>query len=133
MNPKAGLIHHLELYVSNLQRSSEFWGWLLAEMGYEKYQQWQDGVSWKLENAYIVLVQTQVRHLDVPYHRSRVGLNHLAFHAQSKSHVDNLTAQLRTRGATILYEDRHPYAGGDDVYAVYFEDPDRIKVELVAP
>ncbi len=27
----------------------------------------------------------------------------------------------------------HPYAGGDDHYAVYFEDPERIKVELVAP
>jgi uncharacterized protein len=33
----------------------------------------------------------------------------------------------------ILYEDRHPHAGGPDCYAVYFEDPDRMKVELDAP
>jgi catechol 2,3-dioxygenase-like lactoylglutathione lyase family enzyme len=33
---------------------------------------------------------------------------------------------------TILYQDRHPHAGGENYYAVFFEDPDRIKVELVA-
>jgi hypothetical protein len=38
---------------------------------------------------------------------------------------------LRRRGTGILYQDRHPHAGGDDNYAVFFEDPDRIKVELV--
>jgi len=30
----------------------------------------------------------------------------------------------------ILYADRHPHAGGPDSYAVFFEDPERIKVEL---
>ncbi|MCF7624758.1 hypothetical protein L3139_24030 [[Brevibacterium] frigoritolerans] len=34
---------------------------------------------------------------------------------------------------SILYADKHPFAGGKDHYAVYFEDPDRMKVELVAP
>jgi hypothetical protein len=32
----------------------------------------------------------------------------------------------------ILYEDRHPYAGGPDHYAVFFEDPMRMKAEVVA-
>jgi hypothetical protein len=43
-----------------------------------------------------------------------------------------MTCELRERGVTILYEDRHPYAGGDDYYAVFFEDPDRMKVEITA-
>jgi catechol 2,3-dioxygenase-like lactoylglutathione lyase family enzyme len=34
--------------------------------------------------------------------------------------------------ATVLYADCHPYAGGPDHYAAYVEDPDGIKVELVA-
>jgi catechol 2,3-dioxygenase-like lactoylglutathione lyase family enzyme len=59
-----------------------------------------------------------------------VGLNHLAFHASSREQVDSVTQQLRERGARILYEDRHPHASGG--HAVFFEDPDRIKVELVA-
>lgn len=81
----------------------------------------------------MVFVQTEERFLDVPYHRSRVGLNHLAFYAESREHVDNITRKLKEKGIKILYEDRHPFAGGKEHYAVFFEDPDRIKVELVAP
>ncbi len=44
-----------------------------------------------------------------------------------------MTEKLRRRKITILYEDRHPYAGGKGYYAVFFEDPDRMKVELIAP
>ncbi|TWM56020.1 hypothetical protein CHCC14814_2001 [Bacillus paralicheniformis] len=44
-----------------------------------------------------------------------------------------MTMKLRERGCRILYEDRHPFAGGSGHYALYTEDPDRIKVELAAP
>ena len=44
-----------------------------------------------------------------------------------------MTEKLRGRQVRILYSEDHPYAGGSDHYAVYFEDPDQIKVELVAP
>ena len=43
-----------------------------------------------------------------------------------------MTMKLRERGCRILYEDRHPFAGGNGHYALYTEDPDRIKVELAA-
>jgi catechol 2,3-dioxygenase-like lactoylglutathione lyase family enzyme len=137
-----GTLHHIELYVSDLPRSREFWEWLLAGLGYAKYQEWLDrasgktaGVSWKLGPTYLVLVQTQARHRASavpPYHRCRPGLNHLAFHVETPAAVDRWTRALRERGAPILYADRHPHAGGPDSYAVFTEDPDRIKVELVA-
>ena len=73
----AGLIHHIELYLSNLERSIKFWDWFLGELGYEVYQDWDEGQSWILGDTYIVLVQTEERFLDVPYHRSRTGLNHV--------------------------------------------------------
>ena len=128
-----GLIHHIELYVSDLKRSVQFWGWFLEQLGYYRYQQWEDGQSWKLGDSYLVFVQAEERFLDVPYHRCRVGLNHLAFHALSRGQVDDITSMLKDRGVPILYADKHPFAGGPDYYAVFFEDPDRIKVELVAP
>jgi catechol 2,3-dioxygenase-like lactoylglutathione lyase family enzyme len=127
------MLHHLEIYVSNLSKSSEFWGWLLTELGYEPYQKWDSGFSWKHGETYIVFVQAEERFLNVPYHRSRVGLNHLAFHAESIVQVNQITTQLREKGVNILYQDKHPFAGGDSHYAVFFEDPDRIKVEVVAP
>jgi len=33
----------------------------------------------------------------------------------------------------LLYSDKYPHAGGQDCYSVYFEDPDRIKIEISAP
>lgn len=128
-----GLIHHIEIYVSDLKKTKEFWGWFLEELGYEAFQEWDSGKSWRLGVSYIVFVQAEERFLDIPYHRCRVGLNHLAFHAGSRSQVDEMTSKLRERGVNILYSNKHPFAGGDEYYAVFFEDPDRIKVELVAP
>lgn len=128
-----GLLHHIEIYVSDLKRTVDFWGWFLEELGYTPFQDWKSGRSWKMDDTYIVFVQTEDRFLDIPYHRCRVGLNHLAFHASSRQHVDEMTSKLKEKGINILYSKKHPFAGGDDHYAVYFEDPDRIKVELVAP
>lgn len=128
-----GVLHHLELYVSDLDRTVEFWGWLLEALGYKLFQKWEKGRSWKLDETYIVFVQTEERFLDIPYHRCRVGLNHLAFHGESRAQIDDLTVRLENRGINVLYKYQHPYAGGNMHYAVYFEDPDRIKVEVVAP
>lgn len=128
-----GLIHHIEIYVSDLTSTIRFWGWLLKELGYESFQSWENGRSWKNGATYIVFVQAEERFMDVPYHRCRVGLNHLAFHAVSRQQVDEMTIKLEQMGVKILYANEHPFAGGEKHYAVYFEDPDRIKVELVAP
>lgn len=126
-----GLIHHVEIYVSNLEKTKEFWGWLLGKFGYKVYQKWDKGISYTLGETYIVFVQTEDSYLDIPYHRRRTGLNHLAFHGEKKI-VDDITKELIDKGFRILYEDKHPYASGKDYYAVFFEDPDRIKVEIVA-
>lgn len=128
-----GLLHHVEIYVSDLERSTSFWSWFLKELGYEPFQKWDKGQSWKLDETYLVFVQTEERFLDIPYHRCRAGLNHLAFHASSRKRVDEMANNLKERGISILYENQHPFAGGNHHYAVYFEDPDRIKVEFVAP
>ncbi|WP_435176257.1 VOC family protein [Halorussus sp. AFM4] len=80
-----------------------------------------------------MIVRAPDEYADEEFHRRHPGLNHLAFHAESRSHVDGMTEQLRERGVAILSEDDHPFAGGPDHYAVYFEAPERVKVELVAP
>lgn len=77
-------------------------------------------------------MQTEEKYLDPAYHRRRVGLNHLAFHARSREQVDAITLRLRERGVTILYQDRPAPTGNSTHHAVFFEDPDRIKVEVVA-
>jgi len=127
-----GQLHHVEMYVKDLAATKQFWGWFLGELGYHVSSEWPDGVSYMLGATYLVFVQVEPEHLDVPYHRKKAGLNHLAFHANDRQFVDDITNQLRQRAINILYEDKHPFAGGPDYYAVFFEDPDRMKVELVA-
>ncbi len=129
----AGKPHHIELYCSNLTKTEEFWSWFLGILGYKQFQKWNGGVSFKLADTYIVFVQAEEKYLSAPFHRCCPGLNHLAFHAASAKQVDEVTAKLRERGIRILYEDKHPHAGGPESYAVFFEDPERIKVELAVP
>ncbi|SDC77240.1 VOC family protein [Shouchella lonarensis] len=127
------MLHHVELNVSNLTASKQFWSPLLSELGYTLFQSWDKGCSWKSGDTYLVFTQTEEKYQHPPYHRRRTGLNHLAFHATSRKQVDDMTRALEEKGINILYKDRHPFAGGSNYYAVFFEDPDRIKVELVAP
>ena len=128
----AGQLHHIELYVSDLERSASFWSWFLTKLGYTEYQRWAAGRSYILGSTYIVLVQVSERHKKT-YNRCNVGLNHLAFQAESQAQVDELTTELQKRGMTILYQDKHKNPKNSQHRAVYFEDPDRMKVELIAP
>lgn len=131
--PVPGGLHHVETYVSDLARADAFWGWLLGRLGWEPFQSWEGGRSWIRGGTYLVFVQAAPDTRGLGFDRRRVGLNHLAFAAPSAGDVDALTAELRARGVRILYEDRHPHAGGPECHAVFFEDPDGIKVEVTAP
>jgi catechol 2,3-dioxygenase-like lactoylglutathione lyase family enzyme len=130
--PNAGLIHHVELWVPELDRAAGSWGWLLTELGYEQFQRWEGGISFRLGPGYIVLERSPDL-LPGEHERRRPGLNHLAFHAASRAQVDALTAAGPGHGWSLLFPDRHPHAGGPDHYAAYLEDTDGYEVELVAP
>lgn len=125
------MLHHVEINVSQLEDAERFYSWLLPELGYSLYQQWEMGFSYKKGETYIVFVQTETKYMQIPFHRSGVGLNHLAFHGTCEL-IDRLTIEMREKGIPILYEDRHPYAGGPGYYAVFFEGPDRLKLEIAA-
>lgn len=125
------MLHHIELYVSDLAKSRDFYTFLLSRLGYTLYQDWEQGFSMKKAEQYIVFVQTPAEFLEAGYHRCRTGLNHLAFHGGSCKQIDRLRKDLLATGVNLLYDDRYPYAGGDDHYAIYFEDPDGVKIEVV--
>jgi catechol 2,3-dioxygenase-like lactoylglutathione lyase family enzyme len=126
-----GSLHHVEINVSNLEVSRSFYTWFLLELGYTLFQTWPKGFSYKKDETYLVFVQTEEKYLDKTYHRSSTGLNHLAFHCD-KALIDRLTTQVKEKGIPILYADRHPYANGSEAYALFFEDPDRLKIECAA-
>lgn len=127
------MLHHIELYVSDLERSVAFWTPFMERLGYAA-DRWPGGMNYVSgDDAYLCLLPAPTEHLDAGYHRKRVGLNHLAFRGRSRAHVDELHAWAKAAGHSVLYEDRYPFAGGPGYYAMFCEDPDRIKVEVVAP
>ncbi|MCP2635547.1 VOC family protein [Microbacterium sp. HD4P20] len=124
-----GAIHHVELQTADLARAIPHWDWLLGELGYLPYQEWEGGRSWRNGEAYIVIARAP---RPGSHDRRGPGLSHLAFHAGSEADVDRLWAAATGHGWTQLYTDRHPWAGGDEHYAAFLENADRFKVELVA-
>jgi len=126
-----GALHHLELWVPDLPRAVESWGWLLGELGYEEFQAWDAGRSWRLGPAYVVVEQSPALSAD-RHERTAPGMNHVALHAGTRVELDKLVADAEPHGWRLLFADRHPYAGGPQHYAAYLEDRDGFEVELVA-
>jgi catechol 2,3-dioxygenase-like lactoylglutathione lyase family enzyme len=126
-----GLIHHVELWVPNLDRAIVSWGWLLTSLGYRLFQDWPGGRSWGAGHAYIVVEQSPARTAS-RHDRLRPGLNHLAFHVASRAELDELVMESRLHGWRLMYPDQHPFAGGPNHYAAYLENTDGFEAELVA-
>jgi catechol 2,3-dioxygenase-like lactoylglutathione lyase family enzyme len=129
--PERGLLDHVELWVPDLPRAEREWGWLLGALGYQPFQDWPDGRSWRLGATYLVVERSPAMTAD-GHDRLRPGLNHLAFHAGSRDEVDALAEAAPRHGWTLLFPDRHPYAGGPEHYAAYLASTDAFEVELVA-
>ncbi|MDX6512996.1 MAG: hypothetical protein QOE36_2500, partial [Gaiellaceae bacterium] len=65
-----------------------------------------------------------------PYDRYAIGLHHLAFEASSRGSVDERADWLRAQGVE-LESDAQEYTYSPGYYAVFFFDPDGIKLEIV--
>ncbi|HUQ58246.1 VOC family protein [Lentzea sp.] len=124
------MLHHVELWVPDLARAEATFGWLFQELGWTEYQRWNAGVSWKLDETYVVVEQSPA--LTGPHDRMKAGLNHLALHAGAKADVDRLTREAQQNGWQLMFADEHPHAGGPDHYAAFLENEDGFEVELVA-
>ncbi|MFF3839975.1 VOC family protein [Streptomyces sp. NPDC001930] len=128
---RPGAPHHVEVWVGDLAVAEASFGWLLGTLGYEPFQRWEGGRSWALGSFYLVVEESPARTSD-RHDRRRPGLNHLAFHAGDRAAVDALVDAAPSHGWRLLFADRHPYAGGEGVYAAYLENADGFEVELVA-
>src|SRR5436189_2011460 len=128
-NMKDGSLEHVDIYVSDLARSGEFWGAFLTELGYREFAKSPTGWSWTNDESTVFLLQAEPKYLDPPYHRKRVGMNHLAFAVSSKQQVDALATVLVGRRVQMVYGGPRSRRA---TYAVVFEDRARIEIEVVA-
>ena len=130
-------IDHLDLVVTSLERSLAFYRGLLEPLGYVRTSEIEgergERVVYLGRHGGMGSVSLRAAQSDaheVPYDRYGVGLHHLAFAAASREVVDERAAWLRAEGATIESgPEEYGYTPG--YYAVFFYDPDGIKLELV--
>ncbi|MFD6414130.1 VOC family protein [Nocardia asteroides] len=126
-----GTLHHVELWVPDLDRALATLGWLLEELGYALLQSWEGGRSWQLGPTYLVIERSPAL-TGTEHDRCRPGLNHLAFHIKDVITVEKMVIDASQHGWRLMFPERHPYAGGTQHYAAYLENDDGFEVELVA-
>jgi glyoxylase I family protein len=126
-------VHHVDLVVSSIERSLPFYSALLGPLGYTRVGEVEGErgeTIWYLSAPGSSVGLREAQSDSPAYDRYRVGLHHLAFEASSRRDVDDRTAWLRTQGVEIESEPQE-YAYIPGYYAVFFYDPDGLKLEIV--
>jgi glyoxylase I family protein len=125
-------VHHVDLVVSSIERSLPFYRDLLAPLGWHRMREVEGErgeTIWYLGGPGTGVGLRQAQTPSAP-DRYRVGLHHLALEAPSRAVVDERAEWLRARGAAIESGPaEYDYQPG--YYAVFFYDPDGLKLELV--
>jgi catechol 2,3-dioxygenase-like lactoylglutathione lyase family enzyme len=126
-------VHHVDLVVSSIERSLPFYRELLAPLGYHRISEVEGerGESiWYLGGPGTGIGLRQAQSESPPYDRYAVGLHHLALEAYSRAVVNERAEWLRSQGAEIESgPQEYHYIPG--YYAVFFYDPDGLKLEIV--
>jgi glyoxylase I family protein len=125
-------VHHVDLVVSSIERSLPFYRDLLAPLGFHRISEVEGErgeTIWYLSGPGTTVGLREAQ-TEGGYDRYRVGLHHLAFEASSRAAVDERAEWLRSQGAEIE-SGPEEYAYMPGYYAVFFYDPDGIKLELV--
>ena len=128
----SGRLHHLELWVGDLQAATESLGWLLSQLGFTVRETWADGASYLGADGLYLVIESGPDVTEAPHERRRPGLNHLAFRAGTPAEVDLLARRATSHGWTPLFADAYPHAGGPQSYAAYLENAAGFEIELVA-
>ena len=129
-------IHHVDLTVSDMNRSRTFYEPVMRYLGYELTRETAREVVFsqadRCANPSVRLNAAKPGSRGKRHDRYAPGLHHLAFEAESREDVDGLHLLLRELNVEILdppgvYSQVYSPPGD---YALFFADPDGLKLEL---
>jgi catechol 2,3-dioxygenase-like lactoylglutathione lyase family enzyme len=126
--------HHVDLVVSSILRSLPFYRELLEPLGWHRVGEVEGErgeTIWYISGPGSSLGLREAQsETHGAFDRYRVGVHHVAFEAPSRFEVDERAEWLRARGVPVESgPEEYSYIPG--YYAVFFYDPDGIKLEIV--
>jgi glyoxylase I family protein len=136
--PQQSKLSHVDLVVSSIERSLDFYRGLLEPLGWTGLSEVRGERG---ETIYYLSVagagvaalglrEKQSEAHAAPYDRYALGVHHVCFDVPSRDTVDERWRWLEATGAAIESPPReYDYTPG--YYAVFFYDPDGIKLELL--
>jgi catechol 2,3-dioxygenase-like lactoylglutathione lyase family enzyme len=137
-DPAPSKFSHVDLVVSDIERSLAFYRGLLVPLGWESLNEVRGERGETIhylsqKGPGVAALGLRQRPEDAPQHphdRYALGVHHVCFDAPSREAIDERAAWLRDTGATIE-SGPEEYDYTPDYYAVFFYDPDGIKLELL--
>lgn len=120
---------HIKLSVSNIEKSKNFYDKLFTQLGYTKVCDEIDAAGWKTPSGFGIWIE-QAESKKPPYKFSAPGIHHFCFKASSEKEVDKIYQFLLQEKVHIFDSPEHYPQYTKDYYAVFFADPDGIKLEL---
>ena len=126
-------VYHLQVNVRDGAVSLPFWKALLGYLEYRAVHEEADVAGFSNGTTDLWLIATAGTYRDAGFHRKRTGLNHVAFRVERREDVDRFRREfLDARGIATLYDTPREFPEySPGYYAVFFEDPDRLKLEVV--
>jgi catechol 2,3-dioxygenase-like lactoylglutathione lyase family enzyme len=125
-------LYHLQLNVNDPAASLPFYRALFGYLEYRVLIESNDmlGVSNGTTDFWIFAAAPERR--AAGFHRKNVGVNHLCFGLRARDDVDRFVREFMTPHAiAALYDSPREYPEyRPGYYAVFFEDPDRLKIEV---
>lgn len=116
-------IDHISIRVSDYEKSKVFYAKLFAFLGFELSDDYGTTIGWTNGRTRYWIAPAEGRKT----HRiGDVGFHHYAFELRSRKDVDALQAFLEKERVRIVDPAAEYY---DDYYAVFFLDPDGLKLE----
>ena len=120
-------IDHLSIRVSDYEKSKDFYGRLFTFLGFEISDEYPDTIGWTNGHTRFWIAGADPGAMKRKYHIGDVGFHHYAFQLRSRKDVDELDAFLRNDLKATIVDPAGEYY--DDYYAVFFLDPDGLKLE----
>jgi catechol 2,3-dioxygenase-like lactoylglutathione lyase family enzyme len=119
-------IDHLVLSVGDFETSKAFYAPLMEFLGFGVEAEYAGMMGWANGKTLFWISQADAEGKRHKYRKGDIGFHHYAFRLRSRKDVDALQAYLQEQGAKIVDPAGEYY---DDYYAVFFLDPDGMKLE----